>query len=98
MNMTHLSDKICIDVLEDLIETEFKQSLHRVAEECRRPALGQFAHTRFGQRYSEPLNDATIFARVNLNTAFHQIERNDGRVGRATAKNTTKAAQCIIVH
>lgn len=82
-------------MLEYFVETEFAESLHGVAKECRRPALPQLTYPRLLQGHTEAVDDTAVLSRVDLDAALHQVQRHDGRVCNATAEDATKAAESV---
>ena len=92
----HLSKGHAVVDLEDFIKSELAKTLHRVTEERRRPAFAQFSDTGFGQWHAETLDDAAVLGRIDLDTTFDQIQRNDSRVGGAAAQDATEAAECKV--
>ena len=96
MIIRHLSDDIGVDVLEDLVESKLEQALGRVAKERRRPAFGQLPHARLLYGHPEAFHDTAILARINLDAAFDEVERNDGGVSDATAEDASESAESKI--
>lgn len=95
-NTYYLSHSVSIDNLENFIETKLAKPLRRVANGCGCPSFGQFFHTAFLDGQSEPIDDASIFLRVDLDTTLHQIKGNHCSVCDTTAENSTKTTQSIV--
>lgn len=95
-NTYYLSHSVSIDNLENFIETKLAKPLRWVANGCGCPSFGQFFHTAFLDGQSEPIDDASIFLRVDLDTTLHQIKGNHCSVCDTTAENSTKTTQSIV--
>ena len=93
----YFSENVVVNVLEHFVEAKLAKSLHGVSEESRRPALAQPTYARFPQGHTEAIDDATVFARVDLDAAFDQIQRNHRGVRYPTAKDATEATQGIVL-
>lgn len=94
--INYLSHSVSIDNLENFIETKLAKPLCRVANGCWCPSFGQFFHTAFLDSQSEPIDDASIFLGVDLDTTLHQIKGDHCCVCDTTAENSTKTAQGIV--
>jgi hypothetical protein len=63
---SYLANEITVEDLENLIKTEFAESLSGVAEECWSPALAQFFDTGLCQCHPEAIDDVLVFGWIYL--------------------------------
>merc|ERR1719447_1704838 len=67
------ADGVAVKDFEQLVETEFTQTLDRVAHQRRGPSEGQGSHATLGDRDFESIDDSLVFGWIDLNSALDQI-------------------------
>lgn len=88
--LSYLSNRVGINVFEDLVKTKLETALGRVSKKCWGPAFAQFANACILQRYFEALNDVSILGRIHLDATLYKVKRNNCCMCDATAEDSTK--------
>lgn len=92
-----LADSIAVHLLEDLVQAELAQTLHRVADEGGCPSLGQSADALLSQADAEAGEHALVLGRVHLQAALDQIQGHHHGVCGAARDDAAQAAQQEVV-
>lgn len=72
----HLAQQVTVEDLEDLIEAKLAESLHGVANEGGRPALGQPSHAVLPHSHLEAISDGLVLIRAHLQGAPQRLYKN----------------------
>jgi hypothetical protein len=91
-----LASHVRVRVLEELVQTELEQTLHRVADQRRRPTERQTARSFLGQDGLDAGHQTTVLLGEHLHLALGDIERNHGRVRQTAAQRSAEHALGIV--
>jgi hypothetical protein len=92
----YLAKHVSVNILKDLIETKFAETLSGVSEEGGGPALSELTDTRLLHSEAESLEDALILGWVDLDAALDQIKGDNSSVSDSTTEDAAKTTQRII--
>lgn len=87
---------LAVVVLEDFVGTVLSGALEGVADEGRGPAEADTTHAVGTHDPAPCLEVAGVHLGVDLSSAFHEVERRDGCVGRATGDDAAYGACCEV--